>query len=213
MSEEESLLDLTTAHLNTGLRGVPVGTCRTSYVTPGEGVHYCGYPISELAMMSPEDIVFLLFHKELPTLEQSVEFREELQSRGAIPEGLEPVLATLPKDGHPMDWLSIGIHTLGMLGGVDDWREDAMNLIARMPRLMGLIFRYREGRIENIPEDDLSLPPVGRFTKTIDLNRVDKAVMNRVLSTYLVLHMDHGGGKLSTFAGKAVASGHATVYS
>ena len=37
--------------------------------------------------------------------------------------------------------------------------------------------------------------------------------MNRVLSTYLVLHMDHGGGNLSTFAGKAVASGHATVYS
>ena len=36
--------------------------------------------------------------------------------------------------------------------------------------------------------------------------------MNRVLSTYLVLHMDHGGGNLSTFAGKAVASGHATVY-
>ena len=40
MSDEESLLDLTTAHLNTGMRGVPVGTCRTSYVTPGEGVHY-----------------------------------------------------------------------------------------------------------------------------------------------------------------------------
>ncbi|MBT7245038.1 MAG: citrate synthase, partial [Euryarchaeota archaeon] len=154
-----------------------------------------------------------LFHKELPTLEQSVEFREELQSRGAIPEGLEQVLATLPKDGHPMDWLSIGIHTLGMLGGVDDWREDAMNLIARMPRLMGLIFRYREDRSESIPADDLSLPLVGRFTNTIDLNGVDKAVMNRVLSTYLVLHMDHGGGNLSTFAGKAVASGHATVYS
>jgi citrate synthase len=164
-------------------------------------------------MMSPEDIVFLLFHKELPTLDQSVEFREDLQSRGAIPDGLEQVLATLPKDGHPMDWLSIGIHTLGMLGGVDDWREDALNLIARMPRLMGLIFRYREGRADGIPEDDLSLPLVGRFASTLDFDGVDKAVMNRVLSTYLVLHMDHGGGNLSTFAGKAVASGHATVYS
>lgn len=213
VSDEESLLDLTTAHLNTGLRGVPVGTCRTSFVTPEEGVHYCGYPIIELAMMSPEDVVFLLFYKELPTLEQSVEFREELQTRGAIPEGLEQVLSTLPKDGHPMDWLSIGIHTLGMLGGQDNWREDALNLIARMPRLMGLIFRYREGRTENIPSDDLSLPLVGRFTNTLDLDGIDNAVMNRVLSTYLVLHMDHGGGNLSTFAGKAVASGHATVYS
>tara|TARA_B110000495_G_C22993940_1_gene585636 strand:- start:30 stop:1223 length:1194 start_codon:yes stop_codon:yes gene_type:complete len=213
MSVDKSLLDLTTAHLNTGLRGVPVGTCRTSFVTPEEGVHYCGYPIAELAMLAPEDVVYLLFHKELPNLEQSVEFREELQSRGTIPDGLEQVLATLPKEGHPMDWLSIGIHTLGMLGGVDDWREDAMNLIARMPRLMGLIFRYREGRVTNIPADDLTLPLVGRFTNTLDLKDIDKAVMNRVLSTYLVLHMDHGGGNLSTFAGKAVASGHATIYS
>lgn len=212
MSDEESIFDLTTAHLNTGMRGIPVGTCRTSFVTPTEGVHYCGYPISELAMMSPEDIVYLLFHKELPNLEQSADFRENLQSRGALPPGVEEVLATLPKNGHPMDWLSIGIHTLGMLGGVGDWSEDALNLIARMPRLLGLIFRYREGRTENIPDDDLSLPLVGRFTNTLDINNVDKAVMNRVLSTYLVLHMDHGGGNLSTFAGKAVASGHATVY-
>ena len=213
VSEDRSLLNLTTGHLNTGLRGVPVGTCRTSFVTPEEGVHYCGYPITELAMLAPEDVVYLLFHKELPNLEQSVEFREELQSRGAIPDGLEQVLATLPREGHPMDWLSIGIHTLGMLGGVDDWREDAMNLIARMPRLMGLIFRYREGRVANIPSDDLTLPLVGRFANTLDLKGIDKAIMNRVLSTYLVLHMDHGGGNLSTFAGKAVASGHATIYS
>jgi len=215
MSDEESLLDLTTSHLNTGLRGVPVGTCRTSFVTPTEGVHYCGYPISELAMMSPEDIVYLLFHKELPNLEQSVEFRKELQSRGAIPEPeeLKEVLGALPCTGHPMEWLSIGIQTLGMLGCVNDWREDALNLIARMPRLMGLVFRYREqDNVDEIPEDDLSLPLVARFTNTLDLHNVDKAVMNRVLSTYLVLHMDHGGGNLSTFAGKAVASGHANLY-
>ena len=155
------------------MRGVPVGTCRTSFVTPTEGVHYCGYPISELAMMSPEDIIYLLFNKELPSLEQSVEFRENLQARGELPNGVEEILATLPREGHPMDWLSIGIHTLGMLGGVDDWKEDALNLIARMPRLMGLIFRYREGRSENIPGDDLSLPLVGRFTSTLDLADVD----------------------------------------
>jgi len=213
LADDESLLELTTANLNIGMRGVPVGTCRTSFVTPTEGVHYCGYPISELAMMSPEDIIYLLFNKELPNLEQSVEFREDLQSRGELPSGVEEVLATLPREGHPMDWLSIGIHTLGMLGGVDDWKEDALNLVARMPRLMGLIFRYREGRTNNIPNDDMTLPLVGRFTNTLDLENVDKAVMNRVLSTYLVLHMDHGGGNLSTFTGKAVASGHATVYS
>ena len=174
MGDEDSLFDLTTAHLNTGMRGVPVGTCRTSYVTPTEGVHYCGYPIAELAMMSPEDVVYLLFHKELPDIQESVNFRKELQSRGELPEGVEDVLASLPTDGHPMDWLSIGIHTLGMLGGKGEWREDALNLIARIPRLMGLIFRYREGRVENIPEDNLSLPLVGRFTNTVDSFECEK---------------------------------------
>ena len=213
MSDEKSIFELTSSHLNTGMRGIPVGTCRTSFVTPTEGVHYCGYPISELASMLPEDIVYLLFNKELPNQEQSTAFQRDLQSRGELPSGVEEVLASLPKDGHPMDWVSIGIHTLGMLGGKGDWKEDALNLVARMPRLLGLIFRFREGRIDDIPEDDLSLSLVGRFTNTLDLNDVDKAVMDQVISTYLVLHMDHGGGNLSTFTGKAVASGHATIYS
>lgn len=213
MSDEKSIFELTSSHLNTGMRGIPVGTCRTSFVTPTEGVHYCGYPISELASMLPEDIVYLLFNKELPNQEQSTAFQRDLQSRGELPSGVEEVLASLPKDGHPMDWVSIGIHTLGMLGGKGDWKEDALNLVAMMPRLLGLIFRFREGRVDDIPEDDLSLSLVGRFTNTLDLNDVDKAVMDQVISTYLVLHMDHGGGNLSTFTGKAVASGHATIYS
>ena len=212
MTNDEPLFTVHTSHLNTGLRGVPVGTCRTSFVTPTEGVHYCGYPIAELAHYPPEDIVYLLFHKELPTAEQSSKFKSEMAARGRVPESVRAVFSTLPKDGHPMDWLSVGIHTLGMLDTTGDWKEDALNLIARMPRLMGLLFRIREGRSEGIPEDDLSLNMVQRFVRTLGLEDVDDDLMEQILSTYLVLHMDHGGGNLSTFTGKAIASGHATVY-
>ena len=212
MTNDEPLFTVHTSHLNTGLRGVPVGTCRTSFVTPTEGVHYCGYPIAELAHYPPEDIVYLLFHKELPTAEQSSKFKTEMAARGHVPESVRAVFSTLPKDGHPMDWLSVGIHTLGMLDTTGDWKEDALNLIARMPRLMGLLFRIREGRSEGIPEDDLSLNMVQRFVRTLGLEDVDDDLMEQILSTYLVLHMDHGGGNLSTFTGKAIASGHATVY-
>ena len=213
MSEEaKHLLDLTEAHLDIGMRGVPVGSCRTSFVTPEEGVHYCGYPIAELAGMLPEDVVYLLHNKELPTPEQSQAFREDLARRAKMPGDLGPIFSTLPRDGHPMDWLSVGIQTLGMWDCTNDWKEDALNLVARMPRLMGLLFRYRDGNTENIPEDDTSLSMVERFTNTLQLD-VDQAKLTRVLSVYLVLHMDHGGGNLSTFVGKAVASGHATLYS
>jgi citrate synthase len=213
MTDEDVRMEMTKEHLNIGLRGVPVGTCRTSFVTPTEGVHYCGYPIRELASFEPEDIVYLLMNKELPNTTQSEEIRNDLAGRAKIPGDLESVLRALPKFGHPMDWLSVGIHTLGMFETTEDWKEDALNLIARMPRLMGLIFRIREGRDSNIPEDDTSLSLVDRFIHTLELENVDKDVMRRVISTYLVLHMDHGGGNLSTFTGKAVASGKATVYS
>ena len=210
--EAKHLLDLTESHLDIGMRGVPVGTCRTSFVTPGEGVHYCGYPITELAGMLPEDVVYLLHNKELPNAEQSQAFRQDLARRATMPGDLGPVFSALPKDGHPMDWLAVGIQTLGMWDCTNDWKEDALNLVARMPRMLGLLFRYRDGRGENIPEDDTSLSMVERFTNTLELD-VDQAKLTRVLSVYLVLHMDHGGGNLSTFVGKAVASGHATLYS
>ena len=212
MEQDEPMFTVHDSHLNTGLRGIPVGTCRTSFVTPNEGVHYCGYPIAELAHHSPEDVVYLLFNKELPNAEQSQAFKSEMAARGRVPESLAAVFSTLPKDGHPMDWLSVGIHTLGMLDTTGDWKEDALNLIARMPRMMALLFRIREGRGENIPADDLDASMVQRFVRTLEMEGVDDALMEKILSTYLVLHMDHGGGNLSTFTGKAIASGHATVY-
>ena len=213
MDNEKVLCEVTENHLNTGLRGIPVGTCRTSFVTPTEGVHYCGYPIKELVDFSPEDIIYLLFNKELPSTAQSSAFKADLAARGNVPSGLENVLQTLPKDGHPMDWLSVGIQTLGMLDTTGNWREDALNLIARMPRLMGLIFRYREGRSTDIAADDTSKSLVQRFVDTVGVDEHLRAKMERVVSTYLVLHMDHGGGNLSTFTGKSIASGKATVYS
>ena len=76
--------------------------------------------------MEPEDVIYLLFNKELPSEEQSKVFKSDLASRTALPDGTRAVLASLPKDGHPMDWLSIGIHTLGMLDGKDDWKEDSL---------------------------------------------------------------------------------------
>ncbi len=213
LDNEEVLCEVTENHLNTGLRGIPVGTCRTSFVTPDEGVHYCGYPISELVEYAPEDVIYLLFNKELPNQEQAAKFRSELSNRATVPEGVEEVLQSLPKHGHPMDWLSIGIHTLGMFETTGDWLEDALNLIARMPRLMGLIFRYREGRERDIPVDDVTKSLVARFVDTLDLAGIDNEKMTKVVSTYMVLHMDHGGGNLSTFTGKSIASGKATVYS
>ena len=39
MGDDDALFTITEDHLDTGLRGIPVGTCRTSFVDPIEGVH------------------------------------------------------------------------------------------------------------------------------------------------------------------------------
>lgn len=208
----EIILKMTESHLNTGLRGVPVGTCRTSYVTPEGGVHYVGYPITELAFHDPEDIIYLLHNKRLPNPEESANFRSDLASRAMMPSGVRHTLRCLPRTGHPMDWLAVGIQTMGAAGRTDDWKEDALNLVARMPELMAMIFRIREDREGEMPKSRPELGLVANFVQMLDLPDVDKWAMTRVLRVFLVLHMDHGGGNLSTFTGKAVASGHADVY-
>ena len=76
--------EITEGHLNTGLRGFPVGTVRTSRVSPTEGVSYVGRPIAELAEKDPEEVIFLLLNKRLPNDELST-FKAELASRAARP--------------------------------------------------------------------------------------------------------------------------------
>ena len=142
MSEDEVLFNIKESNLDSGLRGVPVGTCETSFVDPLEGVHYVGYPVEDLVDLEEEDVVYLLLNKELPTPEQSQKFRSELALRGeTLPTGALRVLESLtPGSGHPMDWIAIGIMALGTAEPTGDAKSDSMNLIARMPELMARVF-------------------------------------------------------------------------
>ena len=219
MGGKDTLYTITEADLDSGLRGVPVGTCGTSYVDPIEGVHYVGYPVGDLANLEEEDVIYLLMHKRLPTEEESDAFRAELAHRAEeIPTGALRVLEALtPGSGHPMDWLAVGIMALGAADTntrrPGSSRADAMNLIARMPELMARLFLLRGGKPEELKPRKPELGLVENFVHMLGVEGEEAKRMERMLRFFFILHMDHGGGNLSTFSGKAVASGRASIYS
>ena len=205
------LFELTEAHLDTGLRGVPVGRCRTSKVDPMTGVSYVGHPIPDLAYREPEAVVFLLLERRLPSDDELAAFQADLVSRRGIDSRVLDVLRALPREGHPMEWLVTGLSVLGMTSKTGQWEEDARNLIAQAPELVAAIYRIRSGWGDPIaPSDRPGL--IEDFVGMLGVPDADPARLTALLRTFYVLHMDHGGGNLSTFTGKAVASGHADLY-
>lgn len=215
MSETpKDLFTITEAHLDTGLRGFPVGTCRTSRVDPVEGVSYVGYPIADLVDLDPEAVVYLMLHKQLPNEKELATFRADLAGRMGLPDSVKQVLKGLPREGHPMEWLINGLTLMGMVSKTGDWLEDAKNLVARMPELVAAIFRVRSGWGDPLaPDPDKGL--VENFVHMLGkpgFTAEDEARLVQVMRTFYILHMDHGGGNLSTFTGKAVASGHADIF-
>ncbi|MDP6932355.1 MAG: citrate (Si)-synthase [Myxococcota bacterium] len=208
---DDALFTITTKHLNTGLRGFPVGTVRTSRVDPHQGVSYVGYPVGDLAYLDPEAVVYLLYHKNLPTPDQLSSFKADLARRAVVDPGVLDMLSRLPRSGHPMEWLISGILGLGMTGKTGDFLEDGLNLVARTPELIANVFRLRSGWGDPIPSRP-ELGMVENFVQMMGIPGGDTELLTRFLRTFYVLHMDHGGGNLSTFTGKAVASGLADQY-
>ena len=206
----EVLFELTRDHLETGLRGVPVGYCPTSKVDPVEGLFYGGYPISELSEKEPEEIIFLLLNRELPNPSQLSEFKEELISHSKLPLGVIEGLRALPKDGHPMKWFVAGLNLMGMFAPGTSYKDEAIRVIAQMPEMVAAIYRIRAGW----GEPRQSKPELGymeNFVQMLDSPDAKPGLV-RLMKVFDILHFDHGGGNLSTFIGKAVASGHEDIY-
>jgi citrate synthase len=153
----------------------------------------------------------LLLERRLPTADELVAFKSDLRSRAGLPPKVLDVLQSLPREGHPMEWLVTGLSVCGMCGKTGDWSEDARNVVAWAPELVAAIFRIRNGWGAPIaPRPELGL--IENFVAMLGVPDADPALLTRLLRVFYILHADHGGGNLSTFSGKAVASGHADVF-
>ena len=207
--EKDVLFTVTRDCLETGLRGYPVGYCTTSYVDPARGLFYVGKAIQDLAFCEPEEVIYLLYHGKEGSTKEIEQFKKELASRARISEKLKKHIRMLPREGQPMKLLASSLLLAGMLEGTGNYREDGLNIIAKIPEIVACVICHHAGWKESAG----SRPELGYIENFISMMHLplDKDLI-QVMKLFNILHYDHGGGNLSTFVGKAVASGLEDMY-
>ncbi|MBI5272787.1 MAG: citrate (Si)-synthase [Chlamydiia bacterium] len=206
LMKEDVLFEITKEHLETGLRGVPAGYCVTSAVDPNQGLSYVGHPIRELSARDPIEVIYLLYHGKNGTKEQVGQFQSDLNRRAICTKETLAAIHTLPRTGHPMDGFAGALLIAGMCEGIGNYREDCLNVIARLPQIAAALINHHAGWGAGNP----SKPELGymeNFIHMLHMPHPKTPELIQVMRLFDVLHFDHDGGNLSTFVGKAVASG------
>jgi citrate synthase len=207
----EKLFEITTDHLETGLRGYPIGYCNTSTVDPVKGLFYVGKPVSELASRAPGEVIYLLFHGKEGTPDELAAFKGDLKKRSLCSQETLEAIRRLPRQGHPMALFSSAILIAGMIEAKGDYREDALNLIAKIPEIAACVINHHAGWGKEGPSDP-SLGYMENFTRLLKVPHKNEKALIHIFRLFDILHFDHGGGNLSTFVGKAIASGLEDMY-
>ena len=200
------LFQITKDQLETGMRGYPVGYCITSFVDPIKGLFYREHPISELYQWEVERVLYLLFYGKKGSDSTITSFKQELKNRSYCSKAVINHIESLPRKGHPMKLLNAAILILGMLEGEGNYREDCLNLIAKIPHLVAAVINHHAGWGETqSPNKELGY--MENFSYMLNMPNEDKTHLAEVFRLFNILHYDHGGGNLSCFVGKAIASG------
>lgn len=209
---DDVLFEIKKENLETGLRGYPVGYCTTSTVDPTKGLFYCGIPIPQLASWQPEEVIYLLYYGKKGSQDEVNKFSKDLQSRAKLSPEVIKQIAALPRKGHPNKLFCAALLICGIIEGTNDYKEDCLNLIAKLPQLAATVINTHAGWGETKASDP-SLGYMENFVALLNLPQKEKAKdLIQIFKLFNIMHYDHGGGNLSTFVGKAVASGLEDMY-
>ena len=174
-----------------------------------------GFPVEELASRASfEEVVYLLWHDELPDPEQLAAFREELAAQRELPRATLEVLRAAAAEGTTeMDALRMAAGTVGLgaseKAGGDPSRGEALALAARMPVIVAAYWRLSNGEEPVAPD-----PGLGHAANYLYMLTGQEPDPERVraLETYLNTVADHGMNA-STFAARVIISTRSDVVS
>lgn len=207
----EVLFNITKDNLETGLRGVPVGYCTTSFVDAQKGLHYVDIPLAKLYSWEPEEVIYLLYHGKKGEKNELDAFKKDLHQRQMISPEIIEHIENIPRKGTPMEVFCCAIMILGMYEKKKDYEEDFLNLTAKLPYVVATVINSFAGWGKT-PAPDPSLGYMENFTKMVNVPNKDEKCLLEIFKLFNILHFDHGGGNLSCFTGKTVASGKRHMY-
>jgi citrate synthase len=199
-----------------GLRDVIAASSAICNVNGIDGkLSYYGYDIKDLAAHSTfEEVVYLLWHGELPTREQLAAHTQALAEQRDLPVQIMGLLANCPASASPMVVLRTAVSALAMYDpdAANMSREanvqKAVSLTARIPTIVAAFDRLRKGLQPVTPLAHASL--ANNLLYMLDGKEPDPRDA-RVLDIALLLHADHELNA-STFSAREVASTLADMY-
>lgn len=178
---------------------VATASCRSkiTYIDGARGLlRYRGYPIEELAEQSTYlESVYLLLHGELPNQEDLDAFAKSILESMPVPEGTWDVIQTFPRDSHPMAMLMAGLAYLSShyhseldVFNTEYQARMTRRLIAQIPTLAALGYRYRIGKDPIAPRPDLGYTE--NFLHMM-FGEEPQEIVAHALDVVFLLHADH----------------------
>lgn len=193
---------------SSGLRGQVAG--KTSICTvgqSGDGLHYRGYSVEELAQQASfEEVAYLLIKGELPTHSELADFRSKIIEYRGLPDALKATLEQIPKDTHPMDVLRTGCSMLGNLYPETDFNQQelaSISMLANLPAIVTYWYRYSHDGVRI--ETQLDDPHIGSYFLHMLHDQAPNALNAEVINASLILYAEHEFNA-STFTARVVAS-------
>lgn len=215
-----------------GMRGITGLVSETSLLDAKEGIRFRGYSIPELqkklpkagkgSQPLPEGLFYLMLMGELPTESDVNDITNAWQRRSHVPNHVFDAIESLPKASHPMTQLVVGIMALQTesvfarkyaegMNKKDYWDatfDDAMNLIARLPRIAAYIYRRKYKDEKHIQPDGL-LDWSGNFAHMLGF---EDESFKELMRLYMTIHADHEGGNVSAHTTHLVGSALSDPY-
>jgi citrate synthase len=162
---------------------------------------YRGYPIEQLAVNCDFlETCYLLLYGDLPNVDQKKDFTARVTNHTMVNEQMQFFLRGFRRDAHPMAVMT------GLVGALSAFYHDstdinnpehreiaAIRLIAKMPTLVAMAYKYTIGQPYIYPKNDLTY--AGNFMRMMFATPCEEYkpndVLVRAMDRIFTLHADH----------------------